>query len=237
MSRPFPSVTVVCVLLAFSSFYVYGRAIWVPAFHAVVGPRTVADVLVEFGPVARDRMNLRFKTAGVAYPPDRITMLAVKDAALLELWAGPETAPVYVHSYPIRALSGVAAPKLREGDRQVPEGTYQIEGLNPNSSYHLSMKLNYPNEFDLQHAKVEGRDEPGTNIFIHGRSVSIGCLAMGDEAIEELFVLTSDVGRANVEVVISPSDPRVEPLVATNSPLWVADLYEGIASKFARYKK
>lgn len=52
-----------------------------------------------------------------------------------------------------------------EGDKQVPEGLYKIEGFNPNSSYHLSMKLNYPNAFDLQHANKEGRShtDPSLN--------------------------------------------------------------------------
>ena len=71
------------------------------------------------------------------------------------------------------------------------------------------MKLNYPNEFDLAHAKIEGRTKPGSNIFIHGKAVSIGCLAMGDKTIEELFILANDVGINNITVVISPLDPRV----------------------------
>jgi murein L,D-transpeptidase YafK len=112
-----------------------------------------------------------------------------------------------IRDYYIQVASGGAGPKLRQGDRQVPEGIYRIVKLDPNSHYHLSMKLNYPNEFDLLHARQDGRKAPGSNILIHGKAVSIGCLAMGDEAIEELFVLTEHVGVEKVKVVIAPHDP------------------------------
>ncbi len=124
-----------------------------------------------------------------------------------------------------------------EGDGQVPEGLYRIESLNPNSSYHLSMKLNYPNTFDLKQAKSEGRDRPGSNIFIHGKSVSIGCLAMGDSAIEELFVLATDVGRKNIQVAIAPTDPRIKLLQTTTQPAWVGQLYDNLNAHFDRYRQ
>ena len=99
------------------------------------------------------------------------------------------------------------------------------------------MKLNYPNEFDLKHAETEGRANPGSNIFIHGKAVSIGCLAMGDEAIEELFVLVHDVGKSNVKVVIAPSDPRESTLDPSAQPEWVKDLYKIIESEFKDYSQ
>jgi len=113
----------------------------------------------------------------------------------------------------------------------VPEGIYRIEELNPNSHYHLSMKLNYPNALDLFHAEMDGRADPGSDIFIHGRTNSIGCLAMGDEAIEELFVLTAQVGADNVKVVIAPHDPRIFPLKANSVdlPEWTSGLYSLIS--------
>ena len=139
----------------------------------------------------------------------------------------------FIRDYSIQAASGVSGPKLRQGDRQVPEGVYRIAGLNPNSHYHLSMKLNYPNEFDLYHADQEGRFDPGGDIFIHGKAVSIGCLAMGDEAIEELFVLAAQVGKENVKVVIAPRDPRTLPLDTDTEgmPEWAGELYDQISSE------
>jgi hypothetical protein len=78
---------------------------------------------------------------------------------------------------------------------------------------------------------MEGRADPGSDIFIHGRANSIGCLAMGDEAIEELFVLTAKVGAGHVKVVIAPHDPRVYPLVADSEvlPEWTSGLYSLIS--------
>jgi len=119
----------------------------------------------------------------------------------------------------------------------VPEGIYSIAGLNPNSSFHLSLKLNYPNSFDLMHAKAEGRSSPGSNIFIHGNAVSIGCLAMGDPAVEEIFVLVADVERTNAEVAIAPSDPRIQPLEPLQDLPWTTELYADITNKFSHYIK
>ena len=89
-----------------------------------------------------------------------------------------------------------------------------------------SLKLGTQSE-----AEMEGRTEPGSDIFIHGRAVSIGCLAMGDETIEELFILTTQVGAENVKVVIAPHDPRVTPLKADSEqlPLWTTELYATIS--------
>lgn len=223
------------ILATVIAVYFYARPLWVPAVNKVVGKRTVADVVDTYGDNARARLRPYFSVAGVSYPPQQITLLGLKDSAELELWAQTEAGPRLIRTYPIEALSGVAGPKLREGDKQVPEGIYRIEGLNPNSAFHLSMKLNYPNAFDLKHANAEGRDQPGSNIFIHGKAVSVGCLAMGDSAIEELFVLATDLGRANIEVAIAPIDPRIERLETRQQPEWIGELYGQLNSYFDRF--
>jgi hypothetical protein len=189
--------------------------------------RTVEDVLQDFGPYAVNQLKPYFAQAGVAYPPREITLVALKAERKLELWARDEREYRLIRNYDIRAASGTAGPKLRQGDRQVPEGVYRIVGLNPNSNYHLSMKLNYPNEFDQFHAALEGRHNPGSDIFIHGKADSIGCLAMGDDAIDELFVLVAQAGMENVKVVIAPYDSRSQPLNpdADGMPKWADQLY------------
>src|SRR5262245_32383592 len=123
--------------------------------------RTVADVVRTIGPTARERLRARFDAARVAYPPRSLTLLALKEEKSLELWAGPEGAHRAVHAYPVLAASGMPGPKLREGDLQVPEGVYRLLWLNPNSSYHLSMKVDYPNAFDLRRARAERRGNLG----------------------------------------------------------------------------
>ena len=119
---------------------------------------------------------------------------------------------------------------FRSGDRQVPEGLYDIDLLNPNSKFSVSMRVNYPNDFDKAMALKENRKDPlGGAIMIHGRSSSIGCLAMGDPASEELFVLASDIGIEKVKVIIAPQDFRVKarPTLA-HAPDWLDGLYDQI---------
>ena len=191
------------------------------------GEWTVADALQAYGNHATGKLKHYFTKAKVSYPPREVNLIALKQEKKLELWAKDRGEFRFIRDYYILAASGGPGPKLRQGDKQVPEGIYRIEELNPNSHYLLSMKLNYPNAFDLYHAEEEGRTNPGSDIFIHGSSVSIGCLAMGDEAIKELFVLTAHVGPEHVKVVIAPHDPRSYPLKADPEefPAWTSELY------------
>ena len=226
------------VLIGTFLLYQYGRSLWIPVYFKIIGKRTVTEAVEEYGARATERFMPHFRAAGVAYPPEKLILLGLKKEKRLEVWAKTEGKVAFIHSYPILAASGMLGPKLREGDRQVPEGFYRIISLNPNSSYHLSMKLNYPNTFDQQHASEEGRNLLGGDIFIHGKAASIGCLAMGDPAIEELFVMVEKVGRPNVSVIIAPQDPRVSPL-HTNSthPTWTVDLYKKISEAFNRFDR
>ncbi|MCK4492894.1 MAG: hypothetical protein KAU26_02485, partial [Methylococcales bacterium] len=109
--------------------------------------------------VARDKIRSYFKKSDLKYPPEKVTFLAMKEEGVLEVWASNSKNETYkyIRSYAIQKLSGMKGPKLREGDRQVPEGIYKLVLLNPNSAYHLSMKINYPNEFDLIQANNENR--------------------------------------------------------------------------------
>jgi hypothetical protein len=204
-----------------------------PPITKLPGQWTVEDVLLDYGDYSVRKLSPYFKKAKVPYPPKEVVFVALKEERKLELWAKEHGEYRFIRDYEIQAASGVSGPKLRQGDQQVPEGIYRIEGLNPNSHYHLSMKLNYPNNFDLYHADQEGRFDPGGDIFIHGKAASIGCLAMGDDAIEELFVLTANVGKENVKVVIAPRDPRVLPLdtEVEGLPEWTGELYDQITSE------
>jgi len=218
------------VLIAAGSFVVYGRGIWYPLFLQIRGVRTVADVLTIYGPDARKRLAPHFRRAGVSYPPKRIAILVFKEERRLTLWAANADGRWrFIRHYPILAASGHAGPKLREGDYQVPEGVYRIEHLNPNSSYHLSMKVSYPNEFDRQKAKLDGRTRLGGDIFIHGNRVSIGCVAVGDPAIEELFTLVAETGHPRVHLVIAPNDLRTAgPIFHEDAPRWAGELYRTV---------
>jgi murein L,D-transpeptidase YafK len=183
-------------------------------------------VVALYGPAAEYRLVPYFQTAGVPYPLAALAFLGFKTEKRLEVWARYRDAWVFIRAYNIEAASGTPGPKLREGDYQVPEGFYTIVFLNPNSRFHLSMQLDYPNAFDQQQAALEERYELGGDIFLHGADVSVGCLAMGDTAIEELFVLVAHTGMERVTVLLAPYDFRQRGIARVNSHSpWVEALY------------
>ncbi len=108
-----------------------------------------------------------------------------KDEAVLELFVKSGAKFVLFRSYPICSFSGDLGPKLREGDRQSPEGFYQVgrEALNPRSRFHLSFNLGFPNAFD------RALGPTGSFLMVHGDCLSVGCYAMSDPAIEEIYLL------------------------------------------------
>lgn len=216
----------------------FGCRLWYPWLFSMTGTRSIESVVSFLGSAARERLRPHFERARVAYPPAAVMLLAFKQERTLELWAKGGGAPRFVRRYDILAASGGPGPKLREGDRQVPEGRYRVLWLNPNSSYHLSLKLDYPNAFDLAQARRDGRTRLGGDIFIHGRAVSIGCLALGDEAIEEIFTLASDVGVAQVNALIAPVDFRVRELRADerrHDLPWLDGLYDELRRELRSY--
>lgn len=201
------------------------------------GGRTVDDVAARYGAPARRRFSDEFALAHVSYPPERVTLIGLKREKRLELWASNSGAWRRVKTYDVCEASGVEGPKLREGDLQVPEGVYALTVLNPNSGFHLSIRVDYPNEFDRAMAVRDGRSDLGGDIYIHGKCVSIGCLAMGDETIEELFVLAHDVGLANMEAIIAPADFRDASVVVDVSgmPAWTPRLYGTLRAALAPF--
>ena len=202
--------------------------------------RTVAERIQQYGNAARVRLAPHFKKKELAYPPRRLVFAAFKQEQVLEIYAaGANGGLRFVRAYPILKLSGGLGPKLREGDRQVPEGIYAIESLNPNSRFHLSLRLDYPNRFDREQARNEGRTNLGGDIMIHGSSVSVGCLAMGDEAAEDLFVLAADTRLTNIQAILSPVDFRAGKTVPDSgqAPSWRASLYAKIKAALTDLKQ
>ena len=203
----------------------------------VKGRKTVADRIDQFGPSARERLLPDFDRIGTAYPPDKVTLVGIKADRRLEVWVSDP--PRFLKSYPILGSSGGPGPKLREGDRQVPEGLYRIESLNPNSMYHLSLRIDYPNRFDIAKGNLENRLNLGGDIMIHGKSSSVGCLAMGDPAIEELFILAAESGIENLSVILSPVDFRAEayPDNLDGLPAWTPELYDAIRQEMLKLRQ
>ncbi len=108
-----------------------------------------------------------------------------KQTNTLEIWVKQQQQFVLFKSYPICYFSGTIGPKKRTGDNQAPEGIYGITAnqMNPYSNYHLSFNVGYPNQFDQFY------NYTGSSIMVHGNCVSIGCFAMTDAVIEEIWTL------------------------------------------------
>jgi hypothetical protein len=177
----------------------------------------VAAARVRAGGMVRDL----FASAGVAYPAEVVFLRAHKHERELELWAGNSTGPLeLVATYGVAAASGGAGPKRREGDSQVPEGFYEVDRFNPQSSFHLSLGINYPNAAD----RILGDPaKPGYDIFVHGNAASIGCLAMGDDLIEEIYLAALDAKSKPVHMHIFPA--------RMNTPGWPAWRDEKLATR------
>lgn len=209
-----------------------------PAFRQLFGKKTVEEQIETYGATVRTRLHAMFKEKGFLYPPAKLTMLAFKNTRMLEVYvAASDGMFQHLHTYPILGASGRLGPKLREGDFQVPEGVYRLESLEPNTPYHLALRLNYPNDFDIERARIDGRTKPGSDILIHGSNGSVGCLAVGDIAAEDLFVLAHDTLDHNIAIIICPVDLRTfkAPPAAPSDPIWLPKLYEEIARALMGY--
>ena len=110
-----------------------------------------------------------------------------KEDSTLEVWKQQTSSGRYVFlkDYDICAWSGVLGPKIKEGDRQAPEGFYTIRPaqMNPDSDYYLAFNMGYPNEFDRSLGRT------GSELMVHGACSSRGCYSMTDENIQEIYTL------------------------------------------------
>jgi murein L,D-transpeptidase YafK len=118
-----------------------------------------------------------------------ILLRIFKEEAELEIWKEARDGNyALLKTYPICRWSGELGPKIKQGDRQAPEGFYAItpELMNPRSSYYLSFNLGYPNEFDRSLGRT------GMHLMVHGDCSSAGCYAMTDEQIMEIYALSRE---------------------------------------------
>ena len=178
-----------------SDLYAIGRCV----VEARASRHSVADRVAEIE-AKKPQLKSVAESAG-----GKLRILVFKNERRLEVHAPGWKAP---RVYPMTGFSGTLGPKLKEGDGQIPEGVYGIEYLNPNSSFYLSMKVSYPNDADRQRAKADGRTNLGGDIMIHGTNATVGCVPIGDDAIEDVFYLVNAVGIKNVSVIIAPYDMR-----------------------------
>ncbi|MBR5889341.1 MAG: L,D-transpeptidase family protein, partial [Akkermansia sp.] len=122
----------------------------------------------------------------------------IKEDWELELWIREaDNSWRIIKTYEIEAMSGKLGPKTAEGDKQTPEGFYRVykSSLNPRSAYHLSFNIGYPNSYDRQLGRT------GSFIMIHGGDDSIGCFAMTDPVIEEIYTMVNEAFNAGTKCI------------------------------------
>lgn len=189
---------------------------------------------------ARERGLPTFKQrlvqARLTYPVQEVYLRAFKSDRVLELWATNHArgALTLVASYPIAAMSGGLGPKRKEGDRQVPEGFYEINRFNPASGFWLSLGLNYPNASDQI---LSDPKRPGGDIFIHGSNKSIGCLAMTDALIEEIYPACLDARAQGQKVIRVDIFPSRAPLELRTTDTQVRALWKVLADALAQFER
>lgn len=183
------------------------------AFHRVADARATTDEILRH----------RFREKGLDYPAGEIFIRVFKHERVLELWARSDADDRFtlVTAYPVCALPGQLGPKQRMGDLQVPEGFYFIDEFNPRSSYHLSLRVDYPNLADRVRRQALAL---GGDIFIHGGCETIGCVPIEDGNIQELYWVAAqamDAGQSLIPVHIFPArldDRRLQWLEETFRP-------------------
>lgn len=142
-----------------------------------------------------------------------------KKSSLLEIWVKKSAQFELFKTYHICYYSGNLGPKEKKGDLQAPEGFYFVKSsaMNPYSQFHLSFNLGYPNKYDSL------LDRTGSLLMIHGECVSIGCFAMGNKGIEEIYTLAEaalESGQSFFRVHVFPFKMTNENLAAYKESKW-----------------
>lgn len=179
------------------------------------------------------RLEAEFAAQGLTFGAP-VYLRIFKEEATLELWVKSGRTYQLFRSYPICTFSGGLGPKLREGDRQSPEGFYQVglSALNPRSSYHLSFNLGFPNSFDRAHGRT------GSFLMVHGNCLSIGCYAMTDPLIEEIYLTVEaalTAGQATVPVHAFPFRMAAPRMAQASGSNWI-DFWRQLAPAYQQFE-
>ncbi|HVZ56231.1 MAG TPA: L,D-transpeptidase family protein [Chitinophagaceae bacterium] len=153
-----------------------------------------------------DTLRKQFAAKKLQWPAHYIYIRSFKYDSQLEVWVKNQINEPFqlFKTYKVCALAGSLGPKRMEGDFQVPEGFYYINEFNPRSDYYLSLGINYPNASD----RILGDAyKPGAGIYIHGSCVTVGCIPLTDNQIDEVYILAAhakDLGQDYIPVHIFP---------------------------------
>src|SRR5258705_292092 len=153
-----------------------------------------------------DTLQKQFEAKKLVWPAKYIYIRSFKYDSQMEVWVKNDFKESFqlFKTYKVCALAGTLGPKRMAGDYQVPEGFYYINEFNPQSNYYLSLGINYPNVSDRI---LSDSLEPGGGIFIHGSCVTVGCIPLTDQQIDELYILAAhakDLGQDFIPTHIFP---------------------------------
>ncbi len=153
-----------------------------------------------------DTLQKQFEAKKLAWPAKYIYIRSFKYDSQMEVWVKNDIKEPFqlFKTYKVCALAGTLGPKRMGGDFQVPEGFYYINEFNPKSTYYLSLGINYPNASDRV---LSDSLDPGGDIYIHGSCVTVGCIPITDNQIDELYILAAhakDAGQDFIPVHIFP---------------------------------
>ncbi|MGE0856294.1 MAG: hypothetical protein AB7L18_09440 [Hyphomicrobiaceae bacterium] len=169
------------------------------------------------GTPALDKLDARLADRGLKLGQP-IFMRIFKREFELEIWMQGAEGFRHLATYPICRWSGRLGPKLKTGDYQAPEGFYWVssQSLNPNSRWHRSFNLGFPNQFDRAHGRT------GSFLMVHGGCGSVGCYAMTDSVIDEIWRIVTaalEGGQSRFQVQAFPFRMTEENLgAASQSP-------------------
>ncbi len=187
-----------------------------PSLLHWVGDRLISERERKF-----DRDALRADlVAGGFVLGDQAHVRIFKREHRLELWLRRSGGSfVLFRSYDICTFSGELGPKLREGDRQAPEGFYRVgrAQLNPNSRHHLAFNLGFPNAYDTQLGRT------GSALMVHGGCSSIGCYAITDHSVDQVYAVVEAAlgnGQDAVDVHVFPFALTEAALAAESASSW-----------------
>jgi len=253
--------SIILILISIILFYFLGRDIWYPYYKDCIINKDIEPIecnlthvdphRIPLPPVinlkltapieqlsSKQRLKRHLADSDFIFYPKKLTLIGMKNEKLLEVWAELRGRWVLLTTYPFTAFSGRLGPKYREGDGQIPEGVYRISYLNPNSKFHLSMRVNYPNSFDKKMARREKRTNLGGDIMIHGSTATVGCIPIGDDKIEELYFLAEKVGINNIKVILTPVDFRkMDVKIKNDKHPWLSELYSNIKKELQVFKR
>lgn len=172
--------------------------------------------------LAKERVLTKLKTAlhqKKLELGNQVFIRIFKENKQLEVWIKGKEIFQLFKTYPICAMSGILGPKMKKGDKQAPEGFYTLSpnSLHPNSQYHLALNVGYPNHYD------KAMDSTGSHIMIHGNCCSVGCFAMTDPQIEEIYTLIHfalKAGQKQVPLHIFPFHLKPERLKNYTKNSW-----------------